>query len=814
MGAQRALLRWSWRQLRREWRQQLLVLSLVAIAIAIATFFATLTFYLNQPPSVFAGSATHRLIVFESEVGIEATVREIADSFGTVELTTSKTVSRDGSTIEFLMSDPRSVSIFGAEPIRLIDGHRPTSPSEIGLSRPLADQLDADIGTSIPIDGQTMMVVGLLEDPASLGTSFAIVAEGRLVEPTQAAVLVSASDEKVFAFVFGGPRSRSVSVDSLRLGDDTQLLAVSAVFALASVAMIEVALMCSAGFAVLGQRRLRELGVVSAIGASTRQVSHILRLNGIMIGFVGGLIGVAIGFGASIAAQSVLENAIGWRIATWSVPWMALVPFVLLSMLTCLGAAWWPARNLARTPVVDALAARRPRNAPSGRKGILGVAVFIGGATGLSVGVASGTGVLAVVGLLGAITGLLLATPVIVAAAGRLAPHLPLSPRLALRTVARNQTRSAAAIAALTVALGIPAAVILTSASADANLEKGPPNLPDNWVLVWPEGAQHGDVPAGFDADEFTTDIEALAQSQPLAQAVPIYFAARPDDPNTRHQGPQVVNTLRVARILSDNGAGEITYSEDPAWIATPDLLSAIGSDPGLATSDALLLGPAVEVGFLLPLEFEPNLAGETGSPVGSQPATPLGIDAYRSLGSFWITEQRAAALGATPFVAGWLLTKPTPYLAGDLESIYRRLDSSLVAVTQQPDQTDDELRRNTLIVGCLVALAILAVMVSLLRTEAGNEDRTLAALGAPRRTRRWIAAATTGFLAFGAALLALPAGYLALLAITSDRTAEYPFVLPLAPTATLVIGVPVIASLAAYLLTSSQPENLGRPTT
>ncbi|MEE9414429.1 MAG: hypothetical protein V3V01_04025 [Acidimicrobiales bacterium] len=68
------------------------------------------------------------------------------------------------------------------------------------------------------------------------------------------------------------------------------------------------------------------------------------------------------------------------------------------------------------------------------------------------------------------------------------------------------------------------------------------------------------------------------------------------------------------------------------------------------------------------------------------------------------------------------------------------------------------------------------------------------------------IAAATTGFLALGAALLALPAGYLALIAIMADRSAGFPFVVPATTLAGLLIGTPVIATIGTYLLTGRNP--------
>jgi putative ABC transport system permease protein len=51
--ARRAVLRWAWRLLRREWRQQLLILALITVAVA-ATFVGSAV-ATNTPPKPGAG---------------------------------------------------------------------------------------------------------------------------------------------------------------------------------------------------------------------------------------------------------------------------------------------------------------------------------------------------------------------------------------------------------------------------------------------------------------------------------------------------------------------------------------------------------------------------------------------------------------------------------------------------------------------------------------------------------------------------------------------------------------------------------------
>ena len=59
MPARRAMIRWGWRLFRREWRQQILVLALIAVAVTATVLGGAIA--TNTPPPARAGfgSADH-----------------------------------------------------------------------------------------------------------------------------------------------------------------------------------------------------------------------------------------------------------------------------------------------------------------------------------------------------------------------------------------------------------------------------------------------------------------------------------------------------------------------------------------------------------------------------------------------------------------------------------------------------------------------------------------------------------------------------------------------------------------------------------
>src|SRR3954467_2240088 len=84
--ARRALVRWAWRLFRREWRQQLLVMALLAVAVAATT--AGLPLAANAPGSQAAafGTADHLVTVTSTGARLSADLAALRTAFGTTEV--------------------------------------------------------------------------------------------------------------------------------------------------------------------------------------------------------------------------------------------------------------------------------------------------------------------------------------------------------------------------------------------------------------------------------------------------------------------------------------------------------------------------------------------------------------------------------------------------------------------------------------------------------------------------------------------------------------------------------------------------------
>jgi len=115
---------------------------------------------------------------------------------------------------------------------------------------------------------------------------------------------------------------------------------------------------------------------------------------------------------------------------------------------------------------------------------------------------------------------------------------------------------------------------------------------------------------------------------------------------------------------------------------------------------------------------------------------------------------------------------------------------------------------------GILLALAILAMSVGLIRSETASDLRTLTATGASGTTRRNLTAVTAGGLGFAGAVLGTVAAYVAAIGYAFDNKLDGLSELTSVPTTNLlliVIGMPLAAAAVGWLFAGREQSALGR---
>ena len=188
-----------------------------------------------------------------------------------------------------------------------------------------------------------------------------------------------------------------------------------------------------------------------------------------------------------------------------------------------------------------------------------------------------------------------------------------------------------------------------------------------------------------------------------------------------------------------------------------------------------------------------------------------VALPPYASAPSVLVTESAVARHGWTPARAGWIVESSHPLSAGAVRAAQRA--AAAAGLTIEVRSTEGGLpavRTGAAIAGAVLAMAIIAIALGLIRGESARDLRTLTATGASPRTRRALTASTAAALAVLGVLLGTGAAYLALLAVFhSDLSQLLP--VPLGQLVPLVVGLPIAATAVGWLLAGREPRGIAR---
>ena len=807
--ARRAVARWAWRLFRREWRQQTLVLTLLSATVAAAIGFMSAA-YTMAPVSGNAefGSASDFLQFEDPDPqAVQASVDAARQQFGTIDVIGHREIAVPGV---FRPIDLRAQEPNGRYTAPLLDlrrGSYPTGSDQIAVTDGLAVILQVELGSTVSLEGVSRTVVGIVENPSDLSDEFAMVAPQAMV-PTSATVLLNADDDQ--ARQFRAPASR-LGVGQRPPNED--VLAAVIVLVMSTVVLLLTALVAAASFVVLAQRRARQLGMLAAIGGTEKQLRNVTVVNGTVIGAAAAVIGCAVGLVGWALVSPRVEAGVGYRFDNFDLPWLLIGAGMVLAVLTATGAAWLPARAVARMPTVAALSGRPPQPRPARRSAALAavaaclgaVCLYIGGhmaAEGGPEGPSWGNLVLIMAGVVVLVIGLVLASPPAIRLLAAGTKWLPVAARLALSDLSRYRARSGSALAAISLVLAIAVTIIVTTTAAQAAAPIG--NLSDRQLILRHEDVELPLVPSLADVDRVRPQVDRLAAELDGASVTELTAAFDP----TSAQDPKLDGRFVVSFARAhDDGWQDVS----PVYVATPQLLALYGrtledSASGFlstATGDLRLLGVGMPA--------TPSLEDERPEPerVADLESLP---ESYSSLPGTFVTPAELRERQWTEAPTGaWLIQTTTP-LTDDQLARAREIAAGAGLTIESRDRQQGlaTLRTSATTAGMLVALGILAMTVGLVRSETGGDLRVLTAAGARRVTRRTITATTAGGLAVLAVLLGTAAAYLGLVAAFAyDLHALHR--IPVAELVTIAIGVPLVATVVAWLVSGREPADLGR---
>ena len=817
IAARRAVMHWAWRLFRNEWRQQLLMLALIIVSVA-ALFVAAAVATNNPTPANVGFGSANDLATFEAPVPhLAAQVAALERRFGRVEVIENETLTIPGTTETYQLRAESSHGPFSGPLLSLLSGRYPSSTGEVALTQSVASGFDLRIGSNWSETGVTRKVVGIVENPLDTLDGFALVVPGQVRSPSDVELLFDAPGVS--------PASIGPNVEDLSQASSNNAINPETIIAMVAVlGMVLIALVSIGGFTVLAQRRLRSLGLLAANGATTKHVRLVVRTNGAIVGFVGTAIGAAIGLVVWLIYRPTIEGTGHHVIGPFQLPWVVIGPSMGLAIVATYLAAGRPARTAATVPVHEALSGRPMPPRKIRRSVVPGVVFFVIAFVLLSfasvAGRASPKTPFLLLGLIALIPAVILLAPFCLALAARIGRLMPIGPRLALRDLYRYRARSGSAMAAISVAVLV---AVVTAAAASLRygqyLDYAGPNLASNQVVVYVP------LPGGTIVSGPGIKPHPTPKPPPMAT-----LDAKVHEIATMLGAKSTLELLQTNANLQRATSGR-NWS-GAIYVATPQLLRAFGIETSTVDPGADILTWRPGIAALSGMQLTWGNGDGVGPPNGSNPypcpkssciwnpkiqyvgSLPAGTSAPNTV----LTEHAIRTLHLQTSVAGWFIVTNHPPSAAQIRNarFIAAEVSGMSIETKSSAPPGYEVIDLATVFGIVLALAILAMSIGLIRSETAGDLRTLTATGASGWTRRTITAATAGALGFFGAVLGTFAAYLGLIAFVRSNTlnggeSALFSTVPVNNLLEILVAMPIAATVVAWLLAGREPAGLTR---
>ena len=189
--ARRAVVRWGWRLFRREWRQQLLVLGLLTVAVAATIWGASVVTNAQLPNPNYAtlGTAAASVTLPGTDPHLAADIATIQDRWGPADLIENQNIAT-GTTQPVQLRAENPHGHYNSPLLSLVSGTYPAGPGQVALTSQVATLYGTHVGGTWQAAGTTWRVTGIVQDPSNLADEFALVAPGQVTHPSQVVMLL------------------------------------------------------------------------------------------------------------------------------------------------------------------------------------------------------------------------------------------------------------------------------------------------------------------------------------------------------------------------------------------------------------------------------------------------------------------------------------------------------------------------------------------------------------------------------------------------------------------------------------------------
>ncbi|WP_370891775.1 FtsX-like permease family protein [Janibacter sp. GXQ6167] len=610
--------------------------------------------------------------------------------------------------------------------------------------------------------------------------------------------------------------------------------------------LVMTALLVGPAFAISAARQRRTLALAASQGATTAQLRRHVLAQAIVLGGISAVAGTVAGvIGAWIARWVVRDTSTPF--GPFEIPVWGVLAVLAIAVLASLIAAIAPAQRLGRLDIMGVMKGQSAAPAPRRILALLGLVVA--GASGAYVLWAAyhpmAYSFLVALPVITLVLGSMLVIPTLLEILGRIGRLLPLPLRLATRDMARHRSRSAPTIAA--VLAGTAALTVGLIGSASDNQQQRQEYTPRTTIgeaiAVPSDPSQANDLAASLARNaptitwvQVSSVTDPLSEPTPSAQSALAVFALPPGcsaretavlllDPSGTGQvadeactrvGTGYTSEGLIAFLPADEIVRRFSLSgRDAETVRSGG--AVVLSRPGEAdlTADGeLTLAAATAI-----VDSDPEALGPDGAPppldpdtvkVASQIALPAVVRPLTrelmgpSLGSSVIVPSEVAAEQKWPTTATSFVGHSATPITDDTTATLQATLADRGWVELEQGYRDPTLLLTAILLGIFAALLLVVTLTStaLSLAEQEQDQATLAAVGADRRTRRLMAGTQTWVLAALGVVLGVVIGFVPGIAIAIPLTIDT--VDPLTQASTVggpVIVIPWVALLIIALV-------------
>jgi putative ABC transport system permease protein len=272
----------------------------------------------------------------------------------------------NGSPYQLLAVDPESTQIFDVEPLE--GSPEALGPNEIGVFQDVAKKENLSIGDKVPVvftqTGEQELTVALIYGenmPAGDWVVGTPVFEKNVAERFDFQVFVRKAPDVTAAEAMAAVQKVVDEYPGANLLDQTEYKQEQSKFVDQMLGLIYALLALAIVIALLGigntlalsiLERIRELGVLRAVGMTRQQLRSAVRWESVIIAVQGTAIGLLVGVFFGWALVTALGDE---GITTFDIPITSLAVVVLLGALAGVAASVLPARRAARIDVLRAV---------------------------------------------------------------------------------------------------------------------------------------------------------------------------------------------------------------------------------------------------------------------------------------------------------------------------------------------------------------------------------------------------------------------------------------------------------------------------